>query len=122
MNEVNAPTGEERGQLNDKIDHEELQEQVSGPEVSDWEPSAPPGDGSPPDYYTAIRTDMYPADVPPPPEYIPPPVQGLETGKCPEIDVVQNTKLLLIKPISLTVNTYWSFFSKFIASCQAVSN
>ncbi len=45
-----------------------------------WEPGPPPEDGSPPDYYTAISEDLDLADVPPPPEYTQPDVQGLSQG------------------------------------------
>lgn len=69
------PNGDE---TKEKTNQENEQEQIAGPEVSDWEPSAPPDDGSPPDYYTAIWMTEPLTDVPAPPEYITPPVQGLQ--------------------------------------------
>ncbi len=47
------------------------------PPYEGWEPEAPRDDGAPPDYYTAIKDDLDLSDVPPPPEYIPPEVQGV---------------------------------------------
>ena len=59
---------------------EEGQDAPQAPEISDWEPSAPPEDGSPPDYYTAMKLSDVPSDIPPPPEYSPPSIQGMWTG------------------------------------------
>ena len=59
---------------------EERQDAPLAPEISDWEPSAPPEDGSPPDYYTALKLSDVPSDIPPPPEYSPPSIQGTCIG------------------------------------------
>ena len=59
---------------------EERQDAPMAPEISDWQPSAPPEDGSPPDYYTAFKLPDVPSDIPPPPEYSPPSIQGTWTG------------------------------------------